>query len=297
MVKTMYPACQEPSQPESRPASFSVLLLVVIIHTLLVLVSTGGTLVNWAFYRKAYDGPCAIDISITILAVSYLVFGFLGSRTRNRSQIYASLASLALTSILAVFYHFDPPVDVNQVYLQIRIYTCFFGSVIILLIAFWASKDFQETKIVGAGDSLRLMYQQRKHFLTVLILDLIFAIVFAIMAITLDKGIWYALAIVAFAFIRWLIGRTAVVQESKLLIHIFVSIQMLGQLWIPLQILLSTCILKCTVQPVSPLAMLSSAIATLAASLMTHVQLLKVHRNFGYGLTDPGEYMYHGDSM
>lgn len=285
----MYPACQEPSQPEARPITFTILLLAIIGHNVLVLVPSVALLVEGASQRRTYDGQCAIDLSILLLSLSYLAFGAVGSITRNRSQIYASLASLASISTLALLYHLNLPDKLNQVYLLIRTYTCVFGSVIILLIAFWTSKDFEETKIVGAGDSLRLMYQQRKHFLTVLMLDLIFAIVLALMATTLDKGIWCAIAIGAFAIIRWIVGRTAVVQESKPLIHIFVSIQMLGQLWIPLQILLSTCILHCDGQPVSPFAMLTSAIASLLASLMTHIQLLKVHKNFGYGLTDPGE--------
>lgn len=290
----MYPACQEPSQPESRPVSFYVFILAITGHFLLIFISSLALAINVTHRQppnqsKSFDGPCAIDVSILLLSFSYFAFAIVGSLTRNRSQIYACSASLISSSILVILYYFSPPQFANPVYNVIRGVTGFFGSIIIVILTVWTSKDFHETKIVGAGDSLRLMYQQRKRFLTALLLDFIFIFVLALMAITLDKGIWCSLAIFAFASIRWFVGRIAVLHESKPLIHIFVSIQMLGQLWIPLQILLSTCILKCVGEPVSPFAMLTSAIASLLASLMTHIQLLKVHRNFGYGLTDPGE--------
>ena len=285
----MYPACQEASRPERRPLSFIVFFVSVLIHTLLVVTCSCGLAMH-VTDRVTLDGQFIIDISISLLSLTYLAFGTFGSLGKKKDQIYASVTAVTVTSILSFIYHFDPPDRVNRTMMSIRTFTCLFGTLGLALVTLFAHKDFEETRIVGAGEPLRLFYKQRNRFLTTLLLEMILIMVLALMAITLDNGVWCTSAIALFALIQWSIGRTAALQESHRLVHLFLAIQMLGRLWIPIQILLTACVIHCYGHPVSQWAVICIAIANLTVSLKVHMQLLKVHRNFGYGLIDPGNY-------
>lgn len=284
----MYPACQEASRPERRPLSFMVFFVSVLIHTILVVICSFGLAIN-VKDRVSLDGQFIIDISISLLSLTYLTFGTFGSLGKKKDQIYASVTAVTVTSILSFIYHFDPPYRVNRTMMSIRTYTCLFGTLCLVLITLWAHKDFEEPRIVGAGEPLRLFYKQRNRFLTTLFLEMILIIVLALMAITLDNGLWCASVIALFALVQWFIGRTAALQESHRLVHLFLALEMLGRLWIPIQILLTACVIHCYGHPVSQWAVICICIANLIVSLKVHMQLLKVHRNFGYGLIDPGK--------
>jgi hypothetical protein len=199
---------------------------------------------------------------------------------------------------------------------MVNTYTLGIGSPFIGLLTKWTTSQFHTQRIIGAADSLRYMYEARINLLGVMRLDLLLSIIIAILSYGLndhEQHLGYLTACVIFivSLLKWLMGRTAVVKEIKAMVYVYVALSTLCQLWIPIQVrleknifficdnlvfleqlILVSCYFpeKCSHSRIEfSYATVVACLSLIGVQVVSSIMLLKVFRNFGYGLTDRGK--------
>lgn len=180
-----------------------------------------------------------------------------------------------------------------------RLYIVAIGTPIFAALSKWATSTFRCRRIVGAGDILLNMYITRCRLQSYMRLDLQVLILLGLLGFGIEASAKHSTSkyivvgvMITFAILKWIIGKVAIEKESKGMVAVFVSLSTLGNLWIPIQLILVSCFdtQKCPTSQVEySFATLAAAIFVILSQVHIYISLMKVYRNFGYGLTDTGK--------
>lgn len=170
-------------------------------------------------------------------SVLFFLNGFFYRKCSEMSIYVATL--FTMTVYVALDYALETGDSDYGHFKMIRLYAAGIGTSVIAVFSRWSSNDSR--RIVGAADILLVMYNTRSHLLSVMKMDLVYLVVLGLLAygIRVDEPfLIYTIigSMLTFAFLKWLIGMTAVMKEIKSMVYMYVGLGMLGNLWIPLQV-------------------------------------------------------------
>lgn len=238
--------------------------------------------------------PCLIsNLIIILLTLAAIVHAIRGILKENVTEMAAYVVSV---SVACIFIVIDYRSHMKLLPALVSMYTCAIGTPICILLARFACCKFKCHRIVGAADSLRYMYEERTHLLVIMRMDLVFMIVYALVSFSLNTrgsfyGYYTCCAIILLSLLKWIIGKVALMREVTPLLNLYVILTMMSHLWIPVHLLLSLCFTDSCGRGRREYSYLSTAAAAaiIFDQVYIMVYLLRVFRNFGYGLTDRGE--------
>lgn len=234
-----------------------------------------------------------INICVLILLIASIFSLFRGLFAERKNELYAFLAILTTLTIYILIDYYMTCIP-NATYRSVLKFTVGVGTPITAILTKWTASRFVVGRIVGAADSLRFMYEARCNLLVVLRLENLFMIIFGLLSYSLNDaeqhlGYFTTSVIISLAMLKWLIARTALIKEVKAMVYVHVTLSIIGNLWIPIQLLLVSCYFpeKCSHSRIEySYLTLIAGLFVVGIEIMSFILLLKVFRNFGYGLTD-----------
>lgn len=253
------------------------------------------------------DAAIVANVIILLLCVSCVTHLMRGVFKENGTEITAFVLTLTTASLFSVIeYRTHLDAESHTLSRTASMFTMVIGTPVLILVSKWTASQFRCQRIIGAADSLRAMYEERTHVLTIMRLDLVFVLVLSLVSFSLNDcnlvshplqglqshpaylGYYMCAAIAVLSLLKWLIGRSCLLRESNVLVYLYVVLTMVSHLWIPVQLLACACF-----DPVSCGHRFEFSCLSLAAGVIVVVDqvyimicLMRVFRNFGYGLTD-----------
>ncbi|KAI2811770.1 hypothetical protein BLOT_002948 [Blomia tropicalis] len=234
--------------------------------------------------NKHMTSSFVINITILIICVISISFLIYGIFWNKQNEICLFLLAMSLcTFYISIEFAFTVPLCASLSLTSILLIT----SKMVIIYS-------REYSIIGVAPTLLSMYRSQCFFLVLLKFDFLCSVSFALfnVGVSMKEPMWQYLALGTFltvSAIHWISGRFAVIKEIKICLLLFVSISTLSLLWVPLQfVFLETCFAsKCSNQKLllSYGSLVSSAILIIVR-IWLFMHLLKVYRNFGYGLAD-----------
>ena len=190
----------------------------------------------------SFDASFIINICILILLTICTTFLLRGLCMEKINELCLFLVTLALLTFYSVLDYYMN-CSMQTILGMVNIYSLGIGTPIIALLTKWTTSFFPTQRIIGAADSLRYMYEARNNLLCVMRLDLLLSLILAILSYSLndhEQHLGYLTACVIFiiSLLKWVMGRTAIVKEIKVMVYVYVALSTLSQLWIPIQVTL-----------------------------------------------------------
>ncbi|XP_046910989.2 uncharacterized protein LOC124492204 isoform X1 [Dermatophagoides farinae] len=233
----------------------------------------------------------ATILIICVISISFLACGIFGFK---QNEICLFLLAMSLCCFyIAIEFAFT--VQYNSTIKLARLCIALSLTSILLISSKTVAIYSEEYSIIGVSPTLLSMYKLQCFFLVLLKFDFLCAVSFALFNIGVprDEPSWQFIAMSIFiliSIIHWIIGRYAVIKEIQSFLLVFITISTLSLLWIPLQLVtLETCFRfdHC----INSILLLSygslvSALILIIVRIWMFMQLLKVYKNFGYGLAD-----------
>lgn len=234
-----------------------------------------------------------INITILIICVISLTFLVYGIFWCKQNEICLFLLAMSLCSFyISIEFAFTVPY--GSTIKLIRLCASLSLTSILLITSKMVIIYSQEYSIIGVAPTLLSMYKSQMFFLVLLKFDFLCSVSFALFNIgvpDMNPMLQY-LALGLFltvSLLHWICGRFAVIKELKSCLFLFVSISTLSLLWVPLQfVFLETCFtLACSNQTLLlSYGSLVSSVILIVVRIWLFMHLLKVYKNFGYGLAD-----------
>lgn len=288
-----------------RMNSRKILLSCSVLSQSLILIASSSaciySIVITGEVSLSHMDPCIVgNVIMIILMLASVMHVMRGILRENISEV-ACCIILILTHCLFSAINYRSHRDLLPA--AVSLYASVVCTLVSTLLACLACCKFRCQRIVGAADSLRYMYGERTHLLVIMRMDLVFMITYSLVSFNLNHhgnyyGYYACCAVLMLAVLKWLMGRIAVMNEKKGLLYAYVCIMMLSHLWIPVHLLLVSCfrhsVQSCGRHEIEYSSIsLIAAIAVIFDQIYIMINLLKVFRNFGYGLTDRGmSYVY-----
>lgn len=114
-------------------------------------------------------------------------------------------------------------------------------------------------------------------------------------------GYYTCCVILLLAVIKWIMGKVSLMREITPLLYLYIVITMMSHLWIPYQLLHTSCFSATSCdddQIMFTYISLVAAVAVIISQIYIMINLMRVYRNFGYGLTDRGEFdLFHSSRL
>ena len=259
-----------------------------------------GTIGGLTYYQ--FEQNDVLSSSLVINIIISVIIGF-GLVTVSRGIFFDRqydvrlymLMMLLGTFYIAIEFLFTIEYQTN-VLKMVRLIISSSLTIFLVSISKMIHRYSHEYEIVGVSNALIKLYQTQTLFLSLLNFDLLLGIILSIFNLSLRPDDDFAqqkytimIIVIIYSFFQWVIGKFAVIKEIKCLVLFYVILYTASLLWTPLQfIYLNLCFtMSCTLdQLLLTTASLMSAFIILINRILIHIQMMKVHRNFGYGLAD-----------
>jgi len=242
------------------------------------------------------DTSFVINIIVIVISAFSLLFLFYGVFWDKQYDISLFLVSMCLVTIYMGI-EFGFTIDYNSVHKLTRLSLSICFTSVMIIVSRCVYHFSQEYSIVGVAPALISMYRNQCYFQILLKLDFLNSICFGLFNVGLSVSVpipQYSVLsiIVTISSLQWVIGKIAVLKEVKCCLLLFVCLSTTTLLWVPLQfIFLRSCFGRSTCpsqQMLLSYGCLYSGLVLVVTRILLFMQLLRVHRNFGYGLADSG---------
>ncbi|KAI7693044.1 hypothetical protein SSS_03904 [Sarcoptes scabiei] len=245
--------------------------------------------------NQLMSSPFVVNITILLICAISISFLFYGIFCFRQNEICLFLIAMSLCCFyIAIEFAFTIEYGESPVKL-IRLCIALSLTSILLVSSKTIAIYSQEYSIIGVSPALLSMYKSQCFFLILLKFDLLCAVSFALFNVGVpnEEPTWQFVAMSVFlliSIIHWIVGRYAVIKEIQSFLLLFITISILSLLWIPLQfVFLESCFRFDTCQNQTLLlayGLFVSALILIIIRIWMFMQLLKVYKNFGYGLAD-----------
>ncbi|XP_076350610.1 uncharacterized protein LOC143247079 isoform X2 [Tachypleus tridentatus] len=270
-------------------------LLVVSMVNVFIIIGISAKELHSSLPQGTYD-PCFI-FSVAVLFVAgfgscFIIHGVLCQRAHS---VYLHLASVFLAvSYSIVDYYFN--VEHRDNFKIARMVIGVVLGMVSLYIAILVTtrNSWTEFAIIGASNGLLEMYKKLCYFLMLLKLDLEAGILLGILSLTKDLenklyNILLLTGILVYSLAICIIGSIAVKKELKALVFLFIVLSFVLPVWVPFQVMYFECPLQysCSYEgSVLGYTRLGAGTFGIVLQIYICIEIMKVYKNFGYGLTD-----------
>ncbi|XP_054168949.1 uncharacterized protein LOC128966159 [Oppia nitens] len=243
---------------------------------------------------QSSDTSFVLNIIVLVICAFSLIFLFHGVFWDKQYDITLFIVSMAILTIYIAF-EFTFTIDYNSIRKLTRLSISLSMTSLMVILSRIVVHFSQEYSIIGVAPGLIVMYKNQCYFQILLKLDFLNAICFGLFNISLsinDPIPQYSVLsiIITFASIQWVTGKIAVLKEVKCCLLLFVCLSITSLLWVPLQFVFMRSCFQSTVclsqQLLLTYSSLFSALVLVFVRILLFMQLLRAHRNFGYGLAD-----------
>ncbi|XP_035232247.1 uncharacterized protein LOC118204036 isoform X2 [Stegodyphus dumicola] len=206
-----------------------IFLVVATCNVALLLASSGVAVVQCDLQRSLLSPEFTTEVIVILVSIIALSFAIYGVHEEHQFDIY--LHAVFITIADAFSYLVAEKINCYHCFK----FVCFFVAIGLTVVNYFmifkatTATDWTEFRIIGASESLAVMYKKQCAFLALLKFDALFVVICAIYSfpITLDfpnKNNLYLLLslIIMYSFMSWCCGKVTVCKEDKYLASGFV---------------------------------------------------------------------------
>ncbi|XP_013779428.1 uncharacterized protein LOC106463895 [Limulus polyphemus] len=270
-------------------------LLVLSMMNVFIIIGISAKELHSSLSQRTCDPSFIFSIAVLFAAGFGSCFIIHGVLCQRAHSVYLHLASVFLAvSYSIVDYYFNVEHRDN-----FKIARMVIGVVLGMISIYIAMKvttrnRWTEFTIIGASDGLLEMYKKLCYFLMLLKLDFEAGILLGIFSLTeaLENKLHNILlltGILVYSLAICIIGSIAVKKELKALVFLFIVLSFVLPVWVPFQVMYFECPLQnsCSHEDiVLAYTRLGAGTSGIVLRIYICIEVMKVYKNFGYGLTD-----------